>query len=500
MATHADDYWGGITQNDDDDCHSLGPPDDEQEMVPIQVYNSVAAGESVERVRRVLDLYARGSEERRREAAEAEGFLPARRGKKFTSETPLQAACRLKRGDLVGFLLVEAGAAVEGLTHFRDGAPPLAVCCAYGEVERVRELLGAGHNPDDKVPCRRVVSYSYSYEPCKAVHICVRPPLDNETLTKRHLGFLRALVKEGGADVDAIDSDGNTALSTAVRAVCGGGRGYDNYWRHHSSSNALRLDALRLLIKLGARTSGVFNSAGMSPLMLAIKTGHEEAVQVLLSDGNAPADERSPMCGGNALHFLLLCTRSSSRSQSLSTARLLIDSGADVNATDKHGRTPLQLALESGDISLVVLLLEKGASVDVAPGAATTPLIDACSLSCAPAQKTALITEVLRLASPEHVRAVRQFDRHSALDVFIAKERAGYYYYDTNGRYRRQLPQQQTGQWEPWQKDAVVMLAAAGVPASVSFIDAVRAITEGDEIEVRATPIAGGEGGIGGGG
>lgn len=59
------------------------------------------------------------------------------------------------------------------------------------------------------------------------------------------------------------------------------------------------------------------------------------------------------------------------------TARLLIDAGADVNVKGKHGDTPLHKACEFGNegrTDLARLLLEKGADVNAKSGNGNTPL------------------------------------------------------------------------------------------------------------------------------
>ena len=54
---------------------------------------------------------------------------------------------------------------------------------------------------------------------------------------------------------------------------------------------------------------------------------------------------------------------------------LLLDKGADVNATDREGRTVLMVAVvETGDASIVSRLLERGAKVDAVDGAGRTAL------------------------------------------------------------------------------------------------------------------------------
>jgi ankyrin repeat protein len=43
--------------------------------------------------------------------------------------------------------------------------------------------------------------------------------------------------------------------------------------------------------------------------------------------------------------------------------KVLIDKGADVNAVDKKGTTPLMLAVKSNSIPKVEILLERGADI-----------------------------------------------------------------------------------------------------------------------------------------
>ena len=47
------------------------------------------------------------------------------------------------------------------------------------------------------------------------------------------------------------------------------------------------------------------------------------------------------------------------REGSIDTVKLLIDSGADLNAEALYGYTPLQVALDMGDLEIVELLIKK---------------------------------------------------------------------------------------------------------------------------------------------
>ncbi|MEM1598787.1 MAG: ankyrin repeat domain-containing protein [Pyrobaculum sp.] len=51
-----------------------------------------------------------------------------------------------------------------------------------------------------------------------------------------------------------------------------------------------------------------------------------------------------------------------------------MERGADVNARDGRGQTPLHKAAESGNLDAVVLLIKLGAEVDAEDDAGKTPL------------------------------------------------------------------------------------------------------------------------------
>jgi uncharacterized protein len=94
---------------------------------------------------------------------------------------------------------------------------------------------------------------------------------------------------------------------------------------------------------------------GWSPLHLAAAFGGPQAVSLLLEHGaHVHQVSRNPM-RNQALHACAALSRD------LETARLLIAQGADVNAAQAGGFTPLHQAAASGTRDLVLLLLESGA-------------------------------------------------------------------------------------------------------------------------------------------
>jgi ankyrin repeat protein len=73
-------------------------------------------------------------------------------------------------------------------------------------------------------------------------------------------------------------------------------------------------------------------------------------------------------------------------------AKVLIENGADVNATTSNGLTPLHLA---GDREVAELLLARGAKIDVKDASGKTPLDQAIALNR---------TEVVRLLRARQIK------------------------------------------------------------------------------------------------
>jgi ankyrin repeat protein len=118
---------------------------------------------------------------------------------------------------------------------------------------------------------------------------------------KRDKAAVRALLKDG-ADVNAAQGDGMTALHWAAR-----------------SGDA---ELAHMLLYAGANVKAATRLGAYTPLMMAAEQGHADVIAALLS------------------------------------------AGADANAANAVGTTPLMLAALSGDAKAVTMLVENGAVVD----------------------------------------------------------------------------------------------------------------------------------------
>jgi ankyrin repeat protein len=97
-----------------------------------------------------------------------------------------------------------------------------------------------------------------------------------------------------------------------------------------------------------------YSEDGFFPLGLAAFFGQEEAVKLLLARGADPNLTASNAMKVAAIH-------AASAAGSVAIARRLLEAGADVNAVQQAGFTPLHAAAMSGRLDLAKLLLDHGA-------------------------------------------------------------------------------------------------------------------------------------------
>lgn len=97
----------------------------------------------------------------------------------------------------------------------------------------------------------------------------------------------------------------------------------------------------------------------MSTLIEMAKAGDTARVREMLRPRwwRKPAPDKADKWGCTALHF-------AAEAGHLEIATLLLETGADVNATNRFAHTPLHNAAREGRLELVNLLLAKGAEVN----------------------------------------------------------------------------------------------------------------------------------------
>lgn len=163
---------------------------------------------------------------------------------------------------------------------------------------------------------------------------------------------VRTLVR-GGADVNASQGDGMTAL-------------------HWAALNG-DLKTLDVVLHAGAATAPLTRVGAYTPLHLASSRGHAAAVARLLDAGSKPGPFTAT--GVQPLHL-------AAQAGDAATISALLDRGADINSRDRtHGRTPLVFAAAQGRLEAVKLLLARRADARIA-----TTVIDYKARSAADTQ------------------------------------------------------------------------------------------------------------------
>ena len=144
---------------------------------------------------------------------------------------------------------------------------------------------------------------------------------------------LKALI-DAGADVDAAEADGATAL----------------HWASYRDD----LESADWLIRAGADVDAA-NDLGATPLWAASQNGSVPMVARLLEARAAP---NAALLSGETPLMV------AARSGSAEVVELLLAGGADLTARGARGQTALMWAVAQQHTDVVALLLERGADVD----------------------------------------------------------------------------------------------------------------------------------------
>lgn len=144
------------------------------------------------------------------------------------------------------------------------------------------------------------------------------------------------LLADAGADVNAKSTSGATPLMYA--AMSGD------------------VQSLRLLLAKGANPNLREQSGGMTALMYAVRKGDPQAVRLLTQEGSSDLTLRN-QAGDTAL---LLATKKGS----WQVVAALLPANPGLEDPDRFGQTPLMNAARTGNLGILLRLLDKGASVN----------------------------------------------------------------------------------------------------------------------------------------
>jgi ankyrin repeat protein len=285
-------------------------------------------------------------------------FVPAANGRGFEGRTPVAA---------------QPGQVAE---EFASGwLTPLMFAAREGDVESARLLVAAGADVNtpagDGKDALGLAIFNGNYQ-------------------------LASFLIDNQAQVNKADTQGFTPLFWAVDR-----RNMETAPNFPWMVTADPLPLIEKLLAAGADPNAVVNNtprarmrAG-SPrivfatvLMRAAFSGDLELVKLLLAKGADPAvvskDNETVLEAAAALGFIQGYSKGRSAAERLDVITLLVDLGADVNAADDYGITPLMAAANMGDVSIIQFLVDRGADLgahdlgkknDGAFGASVEPLM-----------------------------------------------------------------------------------------------------------------------------
>lgn len=157
---------------------------------------------------------------------------------------------------------------------------------------------------------------------------------------------LLLLLLDRKCDINHRDSEGNTALHTAIEA------GYTDLVKY-------------LILNCGA-DARIQNNAGKNALVAAVASGIFDIVAFLVESG---VDINTRDKEGSTPLLLAI------KNRFISIARFLIDSDANIKLKSIEGETPLLASVEKGLFDIAVMLIDKGADVNEVNKSKTSPLV-----------------------------------------------------------------------------------------------------------------------------
>ena len=163
-----------------------------------------------------------------------------------------------------------------------------------------------------------------------------------------HADVVQVLI-DAGADIEVRNNGGNSPL--------------------HFACSSGSLDVVKLLVRAGAGVC-VTDNDGDTCLMFAACNGHTETVRYLVGLPEVEVDHADGE-GRTALHLVA--------GYHADVVQVLIDAGANIEARDNSGYSPLHFACSSGSPDSVKMLVRAGAGVRVTNNYGDTCLIFAAS-------------------------------------------------------------------------------------------------------------------------
>ncbi|KAF0690547.1 Aste57867_18063 [Aphanomyces stellatus] len=249
--------------------------------------------------------------------------------------TALHTAIKHQRSQIVHFLL-KNNANLELKTH--DGNTPLMLAIQGGFVDMVQELI------DTKVSIDVLDKDGHGalYWAVKSRHLSIVKVLcATGTDMSSEVTQLVPLLGDDAIDIKLYLDEYLKAKNEMVLDI----------WRAASTGNIAQL---RERLAQGVQGMAVSDTDGNTPILIASKGGHAEAVEELLNHGAKVNDTNND--GNTALALAVMGGHAAA-------ANTLLNHHANPNMGNREKKTPLYFAVHGGDLGLVNALLAGRAKV-----------------------------------------------------------------------------------------------------------------------------------------
>jgi ankyrin repeat protein len=264
-------------------------------------------------------------------------FVPSTTGRGFEGTTPVAPKSGQSIQEHAGGLLT-----------------PLMFAAREADLESARILIGAGADVNavdgDGKDALGLALFNGSYD-------------------------VASLLIDSHADVNHADAQGFTPLYWAVDR-----RNMETAPNFPWMVTTDPLPLIKKLLDAGANPNAVINNTPRarmregSPrivyataLMRAAFSGDLETTKLLLSRGADPhimsKDRETTLMAACGTGFINGYSKGRSVAERLEVVKLLVELGEDVNAADNYGITPLMVAANMGEVSIIQYLIDKGADL-----------------------------------------------------------------------------------------------------------------------------------------
>eukprot|EP00064_Thunnus_orientalis_P016568 superscaffoldBa00003314_g16634 len=247
------------------------------------------------------------------------------------------------------------------LIKIKDGAPgkvflkglailPLHLAASYRRVHSMQSLMSAGADPEIRDQLGRTTLHLLISAWPSILTTWLKPGSKLQTAAIGVCGQAEACLRllcEHGVNISA-EVEGESH-QTAL----------------HLSVSYAALSAVQILASYGADVNAV-DSSGMTPLHMAAGILHKDIIAILIRQG-ADINMGVKHSGNTPLHLAVVAMAmktSKTLEEDISCISELLEGGAEPDAVNKAGMTPLQDACSMGNKELVDLLLRYGANIN----------------------------------------------------------------------------------------------------------------------------------------